>query len=93
MLARPIALPYMSSVGVYFIVEGMEDGNLVVSMLVDGIRETNEAEAVTCAIFATAMLPARRYKKIRMDCPKTFSTVGSRLDGMHFGWRTHGGAC
>lgn len=57
----------MGTVAVYLVVEGMIYGDLVVAVVVDGVRKQLEANAVSCAIITARVPPGCRDEEVGMD--------------------------
>jgi hypothetical protein len=56
-LARPVALPYVRSKALYFVVKGVVDGDFVAAMVIDRIGQQLEADAVSGSVIASRMCP------------------------------------
>ena len=56
-MAGAVTLPHVGTVAVYFIVERVINGDLVVAMVVDCVSQELKPSAVSCTIIAPRMPP------------------------------------
>jgi hypothetical protein len=66
-LARPVALPDVCSVAVDFIVKGVVYGDLIVAVVVYGVCEQLEANAMSSSIISARVLPRGGDKEVGMN--------------------------
>jgi len=67
-LARPIALPDVGAIAIYFVVEGVVDRDLIAAMVIDSIRKQLEAYAMPCPIVASRVAPRGCYEEVGVYC-------------------------
>jgi hypothetical protein len=65
--AGAITLPDMCPVAVHFVMEGVEDGNMVLAVAIDCIGKKLEAGTVASTVIPSRMPPGGNEKEIGVD--------------------------